>query len=76
MNIGYLTVPYAGGQSSVDWEWLATRPRADESEHCVWTRLEEPLDILMDGRVSRSVIRKTKPSLPTPVPEACLDAIE
>jgi len=74
MNIGYLTVPHAGGRSSIDWDWLASKPRAGESAHCVWTLLDEPLDILMDGRVSRSAVLKRK-RRPPEAPE-CLDSIE
>ncbi|HUX36606.1 MAG TPA: PEP/pyruvate-binding domain-containing protein, partial [Rectinemataceae bacterium] len=54
MNIGYLTVPWAGAED-IDWDWLRSRPVAERRAHCLWTRLDEPLDVLMDGKDSRAV---------------------
>jgi hypothetical protein len=76
MNIGYITVPYSGGGSTVDWDWLAAQPRAMESAHCVWTLLEEPLDVIMDGKNSRSAIFKRRREVLRPEPEPELDSIE
>ncbi|MEI6876280.1 MAG: PEP/pyruvate-binding domain-containing protein, partial [Spirochaetota bacterium] len=76
MNIGYLTVPYSGGRSFVDWEWLASQPRSGESAHCVWTCLEEALDIVMDGRNSRSVILKRRTEASLAGSDHGLDSIE
>ncbi|MBL8968720.1 MAG: hypothetical protein JNG85_17075 [Spirochaetaceae bacterium] len=58
MNIGYLTVPANEGPSFVDWAWLASFPPERRTAHCVWTRLPEPLEILMDGRKSKALVRK------------------
>ncbi|MDX9899358.1 MAG: PEP/pyruvate-binding domain-containing protein [Spirochaetia bacterium] len=58
MNIGYLTVPWGGSGTRIDWEWLKGLPVHTRSAHCVWTVLPEPLDIIMDGTHSRSVIKK------------------
>ena len=57
MNVGYLTVP-PGGASRVDRAWLASFPHATRSVHCVHTELPEALDILMDGRKGRALVRK------------------
>ena len=57
MNIGYFTVPW-GGAGSVDWDWLYSFEPERRSPHCARTRLPRPLEILMDGRKSRAVIRK------------------
>ena len=57
MNIGYLTVP-SGGASFVDWAWLADMPAERRSAHCVWTRLSAPIEVLMDGRRCRAIIKK------------------
>jgi hypothetical protein len=57
MNIGYFTVDW-NGESRVDWDWLYSLAPARVTEHCSWTSLPEPLEILMDGRKSVSVIRK------------------
>jgi len=58
MNIGYLTVPMNGGPSFVDWAWLSSIPAKRTTEHCSWTVLSEPLEILMDGRKSKAIVRK------------------
>ncbi len=63
MNIGYFTVP-ASGLSRVDWEWLASFPPERRTAHCAWTALPEPLEILMDGRRSRAIVRKRIPGGP------------
>jgi DNA-binding response OmpR family regulator len=59
MNIGYLTVPANQGLSGIDWAWLASFPPERRTEHCAWTHLPEPLEVLMDGRKSRAIVRKT-----------------
>ncbi|MDA8425512.1 MAG: hypothetical protein M0Z80_05190, partial [Treponema sp.] len=64
MNVGYLTVP-PGGASRVDWAWLASFPHATRSVHCVHTELPEALDILMDGRKGRALVRKRAGSEPS-----------
>ncbi len=58
MNIGYFTVP-TGGRSKVDWDWIASFPAQRRTGHCVWTVLPAPMEILMDGRTSRAVVRKS-----------------
>jgi DNA-binding NarL/FixJ family response regulator len=57
MNIGYFTVP-ASGQSFVDWTWLASFHPERRTAHCAWTVLPEPLEVLMDGRRSKAIVRK------------------
>ncbi|MDP3179128.1 MAG: hypothetical protein Q8M76_14570, partial [Spirochaetaceae bacterium] len=58
MNIGYFTVPENGGLSLVDWAWLASFPAESSTAHCARTRLPEPLEIIMDGRRSKAIVRK------------------
>jgi hypothetical protein len=57
MNIGYFTVP-SGGEGFVDWDWLYSFEPERRTPHCARTRLPLPLEILMDGRKGRAVIRK------------------
>ncbi len=57
MNIGYFTVPWHGG-GSVDWDWLYAIPPARSTAHCSRTTLDEPMEILMDGRKSLAAVRK------------------
>ena len=72
MNIGYLTVPASGPPSMIDWAWLASFPAEQRSAHCVWTSLPNPVEILMDGRKSRSVIRKLASGGNEALPPPCL----
>jgi len=58
MNIGYLTVPWDGGEGKVDWDWLYSFEPARRTPRCARTRLPAPLEILMDGRSSRAVVLK------------------
>ncbi|MBU0926256.1 MAG: pyruvate, phosphate dikinase [Spirochaetes bacterium] len=60
MNIGYLTVPWGGGAGKVDWAWLAGLPVERRTESCVWASLASPLDIVMDGKRGRSIVRKPR----------------
>lgn len=78
MNIGYMTIPWKGGSSGsgggadrggVDWDWLRAAPRGGETEHCVWTRLEAPLDIVMDGKASKAVVFRTRREVAAPEDE-------
>jgi CheY-like chemotaxis protein len=57
MNIGYVKVAKSSG--FVDWEWLKAKPLAGKTAHCRWTRLEEPLDIRMDGRNGKAALLKS-----------------
>jgi hypothetical protein len=57
MNIGYFTVPWHG-DGSVDWDWLYSIPAARSMAHCSRTVLDEPMEVLMDGRRSLAAIRK------------------
>jgi len=57
MNIGYFTVPWHG-DGSVDWDWLYAIPPARSTAHCSRTTLDEPMEILMDGRKSLAAVRK------------------
>jgi hypothetical protein len=56
MNVGYLTV--GGSASFVDWAWLSSLSPERRTAHCARTRLPEPLEIVMDGRKGRAIIRK------------------
>ena len=63
MNIGYFTVPWEAPNSFVNWELLESREPERRTAHCVHLRLEEPVEILMDGRRSSAVIKKSVDAL-------------
>lgn len=58
MNIGYMKISKGPG-SKVDWAWLRSMPLVKSTGHCHWTSLEAPLEIRMDGRASRAIVRKS-----------------
>jgi len=60
MNIGYFTVNYQSKDSFIDWEWLKSLKPHEKTEHFVHVRLENPVEILMDGRKGISVIKKLR----------------
>jgi len=57
-RVGYMTVNPTAGGGFVDWEWLAAQPVASETEHLRHIRLEEPIEIRLDGRTRRGMILK------------------
>ncbi len=55
LNIGCLSVPH-GSESFLTWDWLENLPTVEETTYCRHLRLEQPLDIRLDGRVGEAVI--------------------
>jgi len=62
MNIGYMKITQDKG-GFIDWEWLRSMPTKMTTEHCRWTSLETPMEVLMDGRSSKAVILKQAPPI-------------
>jgi CheY-like chemotaxis protein len=59
MNIGYLTVHQSNGGDFIDWQWLKKFKPAETTQHFIHLQLEHPVTILMDGRKSISLIKKS-----------------
>ena len=59
MNIGYFTVNYGGNENFVDWTWLKRQKVITRTKHFIHVNCEKPLDIVMDGRKSISLIYKS-----------------
>ena len=58
MNIGYMSVSPGRDKELIDWEWLASLPCERKLQFCRWSRVDEPLNIIMDGRTGNTVIYK------------------
>ena len=58
MNIGYFTVHQSNGRDFIDWDWLKKFKPVKKTAHFVYTELKDPLEILMDGKKSLSIIKK------------------
>ncbi|MDP3176270.1 MAG: PEP/pyruvate-binding domain-containing protein, partial [Spirochaetaceae bacterium] len=59
-GIGYLSVA-ARGRSALDWEFLRSRNRERQLSRCARSRLEAPLEVLMDGLRGRAIVRAARP---------------
>lgn len=57
-HVGYFTVDGKSDGARVDWDWLAGRPAAYETELVRHVHLERPLRIEMDGRVGAGIIAR------------------
>ncbi len=55
-GVPYLFIPDGAGPA-IDWEWLDGCQRIDESEHVRHARTDRPLDVRVDGRAGRAVVR-------------------
>jgi hypothetical protein len=60
MNIGYLSVSLGRGKDRVDWGWLKSLPCEKRLRFCGWSKTAQPLNILMDGRTSNTIIFKNQ----------------
>lgn len=56
-GVCYLTVPMG---RDVDWDWLRRQPEHGRSAHVRHVRLAAPLEIAVDGRTGRGVIRRQR----------------
>jgi hypothetical protein len=57
-RIGYFTVNPGAKNGFIDFGWLAGQPVAEQTNHVAHIRLNDPLDILIDGRVGKGVIAR------------------
>lgn len=58
-GIGYFHVHRKDSAGWIDYDWLAERPAAEETDHVRHVHLEKPLGILVDGRTRRGLVLKT-----------------
>jgi hypothetical protein len=67
LNVGYFTVNAAAGEGRIDWDWLLALTPHDQKGVVRHLRLDEPIEVLMDGRRRRGVILKP-PTAGSPLP--------
>ncbi len=58
LQIGYMTVNAATGNGFLDWDWLLAQNLVNQTEFVRHFRLEQPLQILLDGRSGAGLILK------------------
>ena len=57
-SIAYLTINSASKYNFLDWDWLNSIKPVSETEYVRHVRLEQPLNILIDGRNGKAVVVK------------------
>jgi len=57
-RVGYFTVNPDGGEGSLDWDWLAAQPAAQEGRYVRHLRLAAPLVVVINGKRQTGVILK------------------
>jgi hypothetical protein len=55
-RVGYFTINPASNNGFIDFDWIASQPKVDESDFVAHYRLEKPLEVLIDGRVGKGII--------------------
>ncbi len=60
-TIGYLSALASSG-GRIDWDWLYSFEPERRTARCARTRLPEPLELVMDGRRGRAIVRKHRSS--------------
>jgi hypothetical protein len=64
-SIAYLTINSSSGCCYFDWDWLNSIEPVSETEYIRHVRLEEPLEVLVDGRIGHAIVlRQQLPSKP------------
>ena len=57
-QVAYFTVRHEAEEGGIDWAWLARQKPVEETEFIRHVSLSDALEILVDGRTGRGVIRK------------------
>jgi DNA-binding NarL/FixJ family response regulator len=60
-SIGYLTINSSSQYNFFDWDWLNSIEAISETEYLRHVRLDQPLNILINGRDGKAVIFKPDP---------------
>lgn len=57
-QIGYLTVNQESGGGHLDWAWLESQAKAEQTTYLTRLRLDNPISVLIDGRSGRGAVLK------------------
>ncbi|MBT8047533.1 MAG: histidine kinase [Xanthomonadales bacterium] len=55
-SIAYLTINSSSSYSYFNWDWLNSIEPVSETEYLRHVRLDEPLEVLVDGRIGRAIV--------------------
>ena len=59
-GIGYLNIPLNKKEGHIDWEWLKKQEKKEQLNFVTHIRLKKPIDIKLDGKSGRALIKKPK----------------
>lgn len=57
-QVGYLTVNQSSGKGHIDWNWLDAQPAASEGHYLRHLRLDQSLQVFIDGKSGQAVVLK------------------
>jgi len=57
-QVAYFTVRHEAEEGGIDWQWLSRQEIVRETSFMRQVRVSEPLQVRVDGRTGRGVIRK------------------
>jgi hypothetical protein len=57
LGIGYFTIGRRDG-GTIDWEWIESQQPSDETQWVAHYELDEPLEVLIDGKAGKGVVLK------------------
>jgi hypothetical protein len=59
-SIAYLTINSSSSNCNLDWDWLNSFEPVSETEYIRHVRLDEPLEVLVDGRIGHALVLRPK----------------
>ena len=64
LRVAYFTLPLDSDESRVDWDWLHTLPLIRETQYLRHVRVEEAVEVQIDGRAGQGFILKKAAKTP------------
>ena len=58
LRIGYFTIQISEQKENIDLEWLNSQPVIQSTKYIRWIKLDNPLDIRIEGRSGKGIIIK------------------
>jgi hypothetical protein len=59
-NVGYLKIRWGVDRAFMRWSLLEGAEVVERTAHCVHLRTARPIEVQMDGRVGRAVVRMAR----------------
>ncbi len=62
MKIGYFNIPYFSKNDFLNWDWLLAQTVQRQGDYFTHVRLQQPVEVRMDGKTGRALICKPQSS--------------